>query len=345
MADRTVLVDGVRMIYVAAAGGAGETGGVFVYSAVTGEDHRLDAVVPVDELLYLAMDPTGRFLYGVSGVAVGYVHLWRIGGPGTELTRVGVPVRSGGGEPCHLVVDRSGQSLLVANYHGAGAGSVAVLAISKDGSLSPATVISRDTPPGPVRARQGESHIHQVVLGPDDEVLVVDLGADEVVSYVLADGSLVDPVVSHAPPGSGPRHLVRLSDGRVMLTGELDSTLMRARHVDRRLVDWQSTRSSGSGPVPGGPNYPSDLRVGADSAVVHVANRGADTVATMSIATGEILRETPCSAWPRHLALRGDLLYVSATRANRVMVLDTADPAARPSSFPVPGPMCVVIAP
>ncbi|MET3804087.1 6-phosphogluconolactonase [Nakamurella sp. UYEF19] len=330
------------MIYVAGEGIAGEGGGVSVFTVSAPGDFRLVAKVPVDEMLYLAVDPSGRYLYGVSGVSVGYVHVWRIGGPGVELTRVGVPVHSGGGEPCHVVVDDSGDFLLVANYHGSEVGSVAVLPISPDGSLSTVTAVSRSTVPGPVAGRQGESHIHQVIVGPENEVLVVDLGADQVVSYVLVDGALVDPVVSHGPPGSGPRHLVRLPDGRVVVTGELDSTLLRARHVNRRLVDWQATPSSGSPSVAGEPNYPSDLRVGG-SFVVHVANRGADTVATLSIATGAILRETPCGAWPRHLALDGDLLYVSATRANRVMVLDTQDRMAEPRSFAVAGPMCVVI--
>lgn len=228
---------------------------------VTLFDQNLDAIGEsdaVEGLLYLAVHPSGRFLYGVCGTVGALAQAWRV--DGTRLVRLGPPVGSGGTEPCHAVVEPGGRHLLVANYGASGVpGSVAALAIASDGSLGPATVVNRTTSPGPDRDRQAESHVHHVVPAPGGEVLVVDLGADEVVSYLLQAGKLVDPVASAVPAGSGPRNLVLLGNGTAVVSGELGSVLMLARHVDRRLLDWRVVPASDAALVSNVRNYPSDL--------------------------------------------------------------------------------------
>ncbi len=332
------------MILVAGSGLDGDEsapGGVTVFDETT--LRQVGHTAPVDELMYLAIDPSGSYLYGVSGLAVGLVHAWRIGPSGGELVRVGEPVGSGGAEPCQVVVDQSGSFVLVANYGGSTPGSVAVLPILDDGSVGTATILTRVTAPGPDPERQRESHIHQVVPVPGGEVLVVDLGADEVVSYLLREGRLIEPVVSRAPAGCGPRHLVRLPDGRVLLSAELDSTLLRARLVGRELIGWSATPSTGFKLAPGVRNYPSDVQVAGAGDVVYLANRGADSVAKLSVRTGGILAETRCGAWPRQLALDGDRVYVACTNANQVTVLDGTGMIATHPPISLARPMCVVI--
>lgn len=300
---------------------------------------------PVDELSHLAVDPSGQYLYGVSGVEFGQVHAWRIAGD--TLVRLGAPVDSGGSEPCHLVVDPRGSCVLVANYGADGAGCVAVLPIETKpsaGSLGPATVISRHTAPGLDRDRQGQSHIHQIVFAGDDEVLVIDLGGDQVVSYRWSERRLVRPVVSPAPPGSGPRHLVLLGGGRVALSGELGSVLLGARRAGRQLGDWTVTAATGLAVAADTRNYPSDV-VAIDHDLVVIANRGADSVAVLSISTGRIITEVPCGAWPGQLALAGSRLFVACTMADQVSVLDahTLQPLCPPLT--VGRPTCVVLTP
>lgn len=295
---------------------------------------------PIDELLCIAVDPTGRYLYGTAVVADGRVHSWRIAGD--RLVSLGDPVSSGGSEPCHLLVHPDGY-LLVANYGSAEAGSIAALLIAPDGSVGPASVLARQTAPGPDPDRQGESHIHQIVAGEDGEVLVVDLGADEIISFLLECGGLVDPVVSPVPSGAGPRHLLLLRSGDIAVSGELGSTLLRARRAQRRFVDWVATASTGSPLPPGITNYPSDLQPGPDPDVLYLANRGADTVAALSISSGRIVAERPCGASPRQLAVAGELIYVAGTNSDEVNVLDarTLLPARPP--IKVARPMCVVV--
>ena len=331
------------MIFIAGYGTAGGApGGLTVIGSPTATDRYL---LPVTDLSYLALDPGGRFLYGVSGLQQGYLHAWRIEDGGRGLTALGPPVETGGGEPCHLAVDRTGRYLLVANYGGARPGSVAVFTIGSDGSVQPAEVVTRRTRPGPDPERQAESHIHQIVPGPGGRVLVVDLGADEVVDYRLSGGRLTDPVVSGAPSGSGPRHLVSLTDGTALVSAELDSTLLRARSVGRRLVDWQASPSSGLVGPSGTRNYPSDLVAAADGAGVYLANRGNDSIALLSTTTGVIRTEMPCGAWPRQLALGDGRLYVASTNADQVGVFDPLDLAPAGPPIPVARPMCVAVTP
>ncbi len=328
------------MIYVAGQGTADgfERGAVMIFEPDSlAEVGRSE---PIDELLYLAVDPSGSRLYAVSGIAVGRVHAWRITG-GTLLS-LGDPVPSGGSEPCHLIVHPDGY-LLVANYGNGEAGSVASLLIAEDGSVGTATVLRRDIVPGPDPDRQGESHIHQVVVGRAGEVLVVDLGADEVISFLLEYGGLVDPVVSRAPRGSGPRHLVLTPNGDLAVSGELSSTFLQARATGREFVDWTGTPSTGFDLPPDGVNHPSDLRPGPDPDVLYLANRGVNSVAALSISSGAVVAEGSCGAAPRQLAVDGALIFAAATHANEVTVLDVSTLLPARPPLRVARPMCVAV--
>ncbi len=328
------------MIYVAGLGSADGSapGGVTIVDAATlSEVGRSE---PIDDLSAVAISPSGDHLYGVSGLAVGLVHAWRV--VGERLVPLGEPVRSGGSEPCHLVVHPDGY-LIVANYGNAEAGSVAVLPIAADGSLDAPTTLSRDIVPGPDPDRQAESHIHQVVLGNGSEVLVVDLGADEVISYLFTYGGLVDPVVSRAPSGAGPRHLVQLRGGDIAVSGELSSTMLRARRADRRFVGVVRNSCDGTQLEGGVKNYPSDIRAGSEPDVVYLANRGVNSVAALSVSTGEILREGSCGAVPRQLAVDGELIYVAATDSDEVNVLLARTLEGTRPPIQVARPMCVVV--
>src|SRR5262249_12625719 len=78
---------------------------------------------------FLALHPNGRWLYGVAEVSdfggkeTGAVSAFAIDAKTGDLALLNQQ-SSEGADPCHLVVDRSGRHLLVANYTG---GTVAVL--------------------------------------------------------------------------------------------------------------------------------------------------------------------------------------------------------------------------
>ena len=91
----------------------------------------------VDNPSFLALSPTGRFLYAVNesgpDSAGGRITAFALGAPGSAapLGNLGA-VSSMGKGPCHLSIDAQGRWLFVANY---GSGSIAIFGIRPDGSL------------------------------------------------------------------------------------------------------------------------------------------------------------------------------------------------------------------
>ena len=103
--------------------------------------------------------------------------------PGTgNLTPLNQQSSVGEG-PCHLVVDRQGKNVLVANY---GSGSVACLPIEADGRLRPASSFIQHQGKGADPQRQSSPHAHSINLDAAGHFAVAaDLGLDKVLIYSL----------------------------------------------------------------------------------------------------------------------------------------------------------------
>jgi 6-phosphogluconolactonase len=131
---------------------------------------------------FLTIHPNGRFLYAVSELGndagrEGYVYSYSIDKATGKLTFINRQ-SSGGGGACHLVVNKTGKFLLVANY---GSGSVADFPLKEDGSIGARAAKVQFEGSGPDQKRQKGPHAHAVVLSSDDRFLFVpDLGADKV---------------------------------------------------------------------------------------------------------------------------------------------------------------------
>src|SRR5262249_62373030 len=113
-----------------------------------------------------------------------------------------------GAGPCHVVCDKFGKHVLVANY---GGGSVAVLPIGPDGKLGEASCFVPHTGSGADKSRQEGPHAHSINLDAGNRFAVVaDLGLDKVLVYKYdpAKGTLTanDPPGFVGEPGAGPRH-------------------------------------------------------------------------------------------------------------------------------------------
>ena len=138
---------------------------------------------------FLALHPSGRFLYAVSevsdfgGARTGAVIAFAIDPKTGNLTRLNEE-RSEGAGPCHLVVDKSGRNVLVANY---GGGTVAVLADRRGRTaLKPASSVRTHEGKGPNAERQDKPHAHGIYLDAAERfALAPDLGADRVFVYAL----------------------------------------------------------------------------------------------------------------------------------------------------------------
>ena len=135
---------------------------------------------------FLAVDLTHRYLYAVNeigdyqGKKTGSVSAFSINRKTGKLTLLNI-VASGGAGPTHLVVDKTGKFVLVANY---GAGSVALFPILADGRLGNALAVLPHTGHSVDSQRQEEPHAHSIYVSPDNRFAVsADLGTDQVYVY------------------------------------------------------------------------------------------------------------------------------------------------------------------
>ncbi|GAA4411420.1 lactonase family protein [Nibrella viscosa] len=197
--------------------------GIYVYSfdRRTGALERLQGITQGKSPSFLAVHPSGRFLYAVNegdqqgeGKS-GTVSAYRIDPATGKLTYINQQ-SSHGGAPCHISIDNTGKLAFVSNYSG---GSITVLPIAADGSLGTETDHVQHTGSGANKARQEKPHVHSAILSPDQRFIYVsDLGTDKVYIYEVdkAKGKLKPaqtPFVSVAP-GSGPRHFTIHPNGR-----------------------------------------------------------------------------------------------------------------------------------
>ncbi len=113
---------------------------------------------------WLAIHPNGKYLYSVGELEdyskPGTVSAFRIDPQTAKLTLLNTMSSKGGG-PCHLIVDKTGKNVLVANY---GGGSVASLPIKDDGSLGEASAFVQHKGEVADKVRQEGPHAHSVNL-------------------------------------------------------------------------------------------------------------------------------------------------------------------------------------
>ena len=92
-------------------------------------------------------------------------------------------------------------------------------------------------------------------------------------------------------------------------------------------------------------NQPSELV--SNGRFLYVGNRGPDSVTVFEIngTLPRYLTEVPVGAWPRHLSLAGDRLYVANERSHSVMVMAINTETGIPTladTISVPSPTVVL---
>lgn len=292
----------------------------------------LSAAVPpglVERPSYAVVSRDRRWAYVVAEVTEGKVVALPHRGEGAVAR-----VRSGGADPCHLALSPGGDLLAVSNY---GSGTVGLLAVD-GGSLTLVDTVHL-TGHGP-HPRQRGPHAHQATWLSDTELVVCDLGSDNLVGLTLrgADAGAGVPRLTHRwtvhlPGGTGPRHLV-VSRGRdrLWVVGELDNTVhLLSRDLERastaRFGGWaieQTLPLLAHGDVGAGEeSLAAGIVLGPGGDHVYVTVRGADQLVHFAVEEGGLLREVGrrgTARWPRFVGwLPGNRsLVVAAERADQL---------------------------
>jgi 6-phosphogluconolactonase len=254
---------------------------------------KLDSIGLAGEMVqpsFLAVHPNRRFLYAVSelgndGRVNGSITAFAINGKNGALTPLNT-TSSGGGGACHLLVDKTGRNLLVANY---GTGSLACFRLTEDGRIGDRTAFIQHAGSSIDPRRQRGPHAHAVVLSPDNRFLFVpDLGLDKIFVYRFdaSRGTLSDndpPFVS-TKPGSGPRHFAFRPDGRFAYS---------LHEMGSMVTAWAYTASSGKlaevqtiSTLPAdfhSQNASAEIEADAKGRFLYASNRGHDSITVFAI--------------------------------------------------------------
>jgi len=233
---------------------------------------------------FLAVHPSGRFLYAVNevaeleGEAAGSASAFAIESASGRLRFLNRSSSKGPG-PCYLSLDRTGRHLFVANY---GGGSVALLPVGTDGALGPATAFVQ---------HESSARAHSIDADAANRfAIAADLGLDRVFVYRFdsSTGALAanDPPFTSLDAGSGPRHVALHPGGRfAYVLNELSMTLTSMGYdPERGALKAVGTVSS----LPDGVGVADDFS-GAEVLVhpgarfLYASNRGHDTIGVFAI--------------------------------------------------------------
>ena len=142
--------------------------GIYTYrmDSESGALERLSVVSGIENPSFLALHPSGRYLYAVSEIAefegqnTGTVSAYSIDSASGQLSFLNLQP-SAGAVPCHLVVDQAGRNLLLATYTG---GTVASFPIDSEGRLGPATSVIQHEGSSVDPVRQTGPRAHSINL-------------------------------------------------------------------------------------------------------------------------------------------------------------------------------------
>ena len=314
---------------------AGDRGGIHAcqLELKTGALKPLHRTADVKNPFFLALSPDHRFLYSIHAEQFGgkepeQVAAYQIADRAGRLKRLNRQSALGSAA-CYLDVDKTGKTVLVANYS---TGSVASLPVAKDGSLGKAASFLQHAGSSVDPARQQGPHAHCIVVSPDNRfVYAADLGLDQVLGYRLeAVRAKLSPgrqPFVRTPPGAGPRHLTFHPDGKhLYVINELGNSVTLFDYDPGSGILIEKQTISTLPKAFAGKSYCADLKVTPNGRFLYGTNRGHDSIAGYRIGEGGRLTligiEPSLGAGPQNLAITSDgkLLLCANMPGNNVAV-------------------------
>ena len=308
---------------------------------------------------FLAIDESKRYVYAVNEIGE------YAGKPGGGVSAFKIDMQGNlrllneqatlGADPCYVTIDRKRKNLLVANYTG---GSVTVLPIRPDGTLSMATDVRQHEGSGPKEQQKGP-HAHCVILDRSEQyAFVADLGIDKIMIYRFdsSKGKLLPNTqqpFADLQAGAGPRHLTFHPSGKFLYAiNELNSTISAFAYNGRNgtlaHIDTVST-------LPGdfsGVSYCADVHIHPSGKFLYGSNRGHNSIVVFEIdqRSGKLKLVEHVSTqgnWPRNFVIHsyGYELWVANQRSDNFVGFNIDQETGRLSPngavVQIPAPVCL----
>lgn len=341
-----------------------ESKGIYAYrfDSSTGRLTPLGLAAESANPSFLSSDSNGRFLYAVNefdsyqGKPTGAASAFAIDSATGKLSLLN-QVSSRDQGPAHIAIDHTGKFAFVSNYS---LGSMAVFSLLKDGRLGDQVGFVQHKGSSINKQWQQGPHVHQVFLSPDNRfALVADPGIDQVMAYPFdgGTGKLGEPVIAHAPPGSGPRHMVFSRDGKFLyVITELSSSVLTYAYDPKNGELRQVATISTLPKEFSGTNYAAEIEVHPSGKFLYASNRGDDSIAVFSIDTAKgVLKPVEFvptkGKRPRNFVLdpTGSWLLVANQESDNLVVFrvnrETGRLTANGEALRVASPACVTFVP
>jgi 6-phosphogluconolactonase len=236
------------------------------------------------------VSPDQKFLYSTHARKFGakeheQVAAYAIAGRTGQLKLLNRQSARGSGA-CYLDVDRTGKTVLVANYF---TGSVASLPVREDGSLGEAVSLVQHVGSSVDPARQEGPHAHCFVVSPENRfAYAADLGIDQVLIYRLdptqAKLSPNRPPMAQTPRGAGPRHLTFHPNGKyVYVINELANSVTLFDYDPQSGSLLQRQTISTLPKEFHAKSYCADVKITPSGRFLYGTNRGHDSIAAYRI--------------------------------------------------------------
>lgn len=356
--------DGARSRVFVGTYTQGDSEGIYVLDLdlATGKLTR-KSVATSDNPSFLAIHSDGKMLYAANEISnyqseqAGAISAFVIDEKSGSLTLLNQQSSQGAG-PCHLVVDKSGRFILVANY---GGGSVCSLPIVDGGKLGVSTSFVQHSGSSVNPQRQQEPHAHSINVDPSNQFAVAaDLGIDKIMIYRFdsASGKLVAngvPSVEVAP-GSGPRHFAFHPSGKFgYVINELLLNVTAFTFDSNGVLSPQQVIST----LPPGTEKigsTAEVQVHPSGRFLYGSNRGHDSIAVYSIdqKTGRLTyveNESTDGKTPRNFGIdpTGKFLLAANQSTNNIVVFHidqkTGELSPAGHEISIPSPVCVKFLP
>lgn len=312
----------------------GKSQGIYVYhfNAETGKVDYLNQVTGVNNPSYLAISTNQKFVYSVNEVGserTGSVSAFTFEPASGKLSLINVAPSNGAG-PCYIALDKANKNAFVANYAG---GSLSVLPIKSDGSLTEPSQTIQDEGTGPDKARQEKPHVHTAALSPDEKYLLyTDLGTDKL-NICNYNPKAEKPLTPAPTPyvtvmgGNGPRHLAFHPNGKFLyLIQEMGAVVTAYNYNDGKLKEIQSQTLVADGFQ--GKLGAADIHISPDGKFLYTTNRGdANEIEVFAInrETGKLAfieRTSSLGKTPRNFVIdpNGNFLLVANQNSDDVYI-------------------------
>jgi 6-phosphogluconolactonase len=298
---------------------------VFRLDPASGRLEQKSSVPAGQDPSFLAIHPSGRFLFAVNEVEAGKVLAFSIDQTTGALSRLNDQPSAGVG-PAHLSVDRQGRFLLVANYANRQAGTIGILPIGSDGRLA----TSVDT-----HSFGDGTMPHMITTDPADRFVFVPCKGGPYVAqlrYQAGNGQVEpnQPAKMDSDAQAGPRHMDFHPSGRfayVINEAALTVTAYAFDGAGGLLSPIETVSTIPEGITDRRGFSTADIHVHPGGRLLYGSNRGHNSIVIYRVdpATGRLTlvgHESRTIATPRnfHIDPSGSLLLAANQSAGNVTV-------------------------